>query len=86
MRIAIGKSVTLMQEDFGVNRKATLSVNECYNSVTFKTYSELSEIIPMNEGAYLLLKRIIQTNYSKKGNTVYQLLTNMSLTGTLKTS
>ena len=67
MRIAKGKRVTLLQEDFGVNRKATLSVNECFNSTTFKTYSELSEIIPMNEGAYLLLKRIILANYSKNG-------------------
>ena len=67
MRIAKRKRVTIMQEDFGVNRKATLSVNECYNSITFKTYSELSEIIPMNEGAYLLLKRIILANYSKNG-------------------
>ena len=67
MRIAKGKRITLTQEDFGVNRKATLSVNECYNSVTFKTYSELYEIIPMNEGAYLLLKRIILSNYSKNG-------------------
>ena len=29
--------------------------------------SELSEIIPMNEEAYLLLKRIILANYSKNG-------------------
>ena len=50
MRIAKGKCITNMQEDFGVNRKATLSVNECYNSVTFKTYSEVSQIITMNKG------------------------------------
>ena len=56
MRIAKGKRVTLLQEDFGVSRKATLSVNECFYSTTFKTHGELSEIIPINEVAYLLLK------------------------------
>ena len=67
MRIAKGKRVTLLQEDFGVSRKATLSVYECFRSATFKSHSELSEIIPINEGAYLLLKRIILANYSKSG-------------------
>ena len=37
MRIAKERRVTLLQEDFGVNRKITLSVNDCYNFVTFKT-------------------------------------------------
>ena len=32
MRVAKGRKITLLQEDFGVNRKATLSVSECYNS------------------------------------------------------
>ena len=62
-----GRKVTVLQEDFGVNRKATLSVNECYNSITFKSHDELSEIISINEGAYLLLKKIISTNFSKNG-------------------
>ena len=48
MRIAKGKRVTLLQEDFGVSRKATLSFNVCFHSTTFKTHSELSEIIPIN--------------------------------------
>ena len=67
MRVAKGRRVILLQEDFGINRKATLSVNKCYNSVTFKTHGQLSEIITINEGAYLLLKKIISTNYSKSG-------------------
>ena len=67
MRVAKGRRVTLLQEDFGINRKATLSVSECYNSATFKTHDELSEIISINEGVYLLLKKIISTNYSKSG-------------------
>ena len=67
MRVAKGRKITLLQEDFGINRKATSSVNECYNSITFKTHDELSEIITINEGAYLLLKKIISANYSKNG-------------------
>ena len=74
MRVAKGRKVTLLQEDFGVMRKATLSVKECYNSTTFKTHDELSETITINEGAYLLLKRIISTNFSKKGKYPPQLV------------
>ena len=44
-----------------------MSVDKCYNGTIFKTHNELSEIISFNEGAYLLLKRIITSNYSKNG-------------------
>ena len=66
-RIVNGKKSTLLQEDFGVDRKATLSVDKCYNGTIFKTHNGLSEIIIFNEGAYLLLKRIITSNLSKNG-------------------
>ena len=41
-RIVKGKKQTLLQEDFGVDRKATLSVDKCYNSTIFKTHNELT--------------------------------------------
>ena len=66
-RIVKGKKRTLLQQDFGVDRKATLSVDKWYNGIIFKHTQWAFEIIISNEGAYLLLKRIITTNFSKNG-------------------
>ena len=66
-RVKNKKWICLMQEDFGIHRKDTLSVNQCFQGVRFKTHNELSELVPLPEGAYLLLKRILTETFSKKG-------------------
>ena len=44
-RMVKGRKVTLMHKDFGVDRKAKLSVQASYNGIKFKSHNELSEII-----------------------------------------
>ena len=51
-RISKGKKICLLQEEFGVEKKATSSVNQCYSGIIFKTHNELSEIIHFPEGTY----------------------------------
>ena len=66
-KIVKGKRKCLLQEDFGINRKATLSVNQCFNMNKFKTHNEVSAMNPLPEGAYLLLKKILTETFPKKG-------------------
>ena len=65
MRVAKGRKIIILQEDFGAARKDTLNVNECFNYTTFKSYEELLELININEGTYLLLKKILLHYYSE---------------------
>ena len=66
-RIIKGKRRCLLQEDFGLNRNSSLSVNQCFTMNKFKTHNGISEMNPLPEGAYLLLKKILTETFSKQG-------------------
>ena len=67
MRKVKGKNQCLLQEDFSLQRKASLCVNECYNNHIFKSHDELSTTHYFPEGSYLLLNRILTKTYSPRG-------------------
>ena len=62
-RIVKGKRRCLLQEDFGIDRKASLRVNQCFTMNKFKTHNEISEMNSLPEGAYLLLKKILTETF-----------------------
>ena len=62
-RIVKGKRKCLLQEDFSIDRKAILSVNQCFTMNKFKTHNEISAINPLPEGAYPMLKKILSETF-----------------------
>ena len=62
-----GKNTGSLTRKFWFTRKASLCVNKCYNSHTFKSHDELSTTHSFPEGAYLLLKRMLTETYSPRG-------------------